>query len=594
MKQFFITVAGVFTGMFLFVAFFLVFVPILIGIIIASAAGGERGPAMASAIVLELDLRRSMTDQPQANPFAFSSAPSLLDFVRAMEAAEHDSRVRGVFIRVGEAGLPPAQAQEVGDAIRGLRRAGKFVVAHSQGFAGTSVLPYLAVSAADEIWLQQTAHFTVSGVSSETTFFGGLIEHFDAQAQVLQIAEYKTGANTYTQSGFTQPHRESLTALLNTIYDQSVERIAVDRGLTPDEVRALLGGAPYSPEDAARAGLIDRVGHVSEAREAVERRADGADFVKLTDYLRGMSNPWNSGPTIALIAGQGDIMTGESWGQDGLLSGGERIGSDTVAQAFEDAAEDDNVRAILFRLDTPGGEVVASEQIWHAMQRARDAGKPVVVSMGATAASGGYYVAAPADAIIAQPGTLTGSIGIYGGKLVIGGALDLIGLNIEPLSIGGDFAGAYTVQRPFTEAQLQAVQTMLQDGYDTFTAHVAEGRDLSAQRVEQIARGRVWTGAEAFELGLVDELGGFREALAAARRLGGIEEGAAITLRAYPPRPSFFEQLRRLFGGGAEAAEAVSVLLRVAALPEIRALIEARAGAGQPAADARADMPAIR
>ncbi len=592
MKQFFVTIAGVFVGLFLFfVVAFVVLPVVLIGVL--SAAQGNVEPPLREEMVLELDLRPGMLDQPAQNPFAFAQAPALLDVVRALEAAERDERVKGVFIRANETGIPAAQAEEIRDALLGLRQAGKFVVAHSQGFDSTSVLPYLAISAADEIWLQQTATFAAAGLSTETTFLGGAIEKYDAQSQILQIAEYKTAANSYNQSGYTEEHRESLTSLLSSVYGEAVREIAADRGLTPEEVEALFETAPYSAEGAARAGLIDRVGHLDEAQESALTRAENADFTPLGEYLHAMDQPWDEGPVIALVQGQGEIVTGESWGEDSLFSGGDIIGSDTLARAFNDAAEDDDVRAILFRIDSPGGSVVASEQIWHAAEMAKAAGKPIVVSMGPLAASGGYYVAAPADAIVAQPGTLTGSIGIYGGKIVLDGTLDLVGLNIEPLSVGGEFSGAYTSQRPFTDSQLAAMQAQLRDGYDTFTGHVAAGRNLTSAQVEQIARGRVWTGAQAVEIGLVDELGGFRTALAAAKREAGIDADENVTLRSYPARPTFFEQVQRLFGNSGEMAETASVLMQIAAMPEVRAMIAARSASGQPAS-ARADIPAVR
>ena len=576
MKQFLLTIAGVFFGMILFSIFLFVLIPVGIAAIVMAA---QEPKPTAEAIVLELDLRQPMLDQPAMTPFAFTQAPALIDFVRAMEAAETDDRVKGAFIRANEAGLEPAQAEEIRDAILSFRAAGKFVVAHSQGFESTSVLPYLAISAADNIWLQQTASFAASGVSSETPFYGGALEKYGAQSQILQIAEYKTAANSYNLAGFTPEHLDSLTSMLTSIFDQSVARIAEDRGLAPDAVRAAFDAAPYSAEGAQAAGLVDSVGHVVEAKEFVEAQAPGATLTPLADYLSEMNNPWDEGPVVALIAGQGEIVTGETWDQAGLFSGGAIIGSDTVAEAFLDAAEDDNVEAIVFRIDSPGGSVVASEQIWHAAKRARDAGKPIVVSMGAVAASGGYYVATPADTIVAQPGTLTGSIGIYGGKIVVDGALDLVGLNVEPVSVGGPFAGAYTSQRPFTDEQLAAMQAQLRDGYARFTGHVAEGRALAPERVEEIARGRVWTGAQAFEIGLVDELGGFRDAIATARRLAGVDEGAPVTLRSYPARPAFFEQLRLLFGSSSSAGEVLSglgALVRIAALPEVRVALEAR------------------
>lgn len=594
MKQFFLTVAGVFFGMVLFFGFFFIVGP-LAAIALFASATQQQDPAMgAGDVILELDLRLPMADQP-SGPFAFAQAPSLIDLVRGLKAAEEDDHVKGMFIRVADAGLTPAQAQELREALWEFRNSGKFIVAHSQGFSSTSVIPYVSVSAADEIWLQQTADFSASGLSSEVTFLGGLIEKYDAESQILQIAEYKTAANTYNQSGFTDAHRESLTSMLGSILDQSVEMIAADRGLTPDEAEALLLAAPYSAEGAARAGLVDRVGHVVEAREAAEARAGTQTFLPMAEYLHNAPKPWSNGPTIAWIGGQGEIVTGETWSQNNLLGGSDIMGSDTVSRAFLDAAEDDNVRAIIFRIDSPGGSIVASEQIRHAVQRAKDAGKPIVVSMGGLAASGGYYVAAPADAIIAQPGTLTGSIGIYGGKIALGGTLDLVGVNLETLSVGGDYAGAFSSGDPFTPQQLAAMQAQLEDGYAAFTGHVAEGRNLPLDRVLEIAKGRVWTGEQAAQLGLVDSLGGVPEAIDKAKELAGIDPEDSVNVRSYPAPLSPFEQIRMMFGVSAESAETLAAIRDIAAMPEVQAALEARraaARAGQ--AEALADLPRVR
>jgi len=581
MKQFLFSALGAFVGVMLFsiVSILLIFGFIGAAIQAAGDDAAARESVAGDALVLSLDLREDMLDQPTGAPFAFAEPPSLIEVVDALARAETDDKVKGLFIRANEFGMPPAQAEEIRQAILSFRAADKFVITHSQGFNSTSVLPYLAVSGSDELWLQDTAGFNVAGLATETPFFGGMLEKIGAQSQIFQIAEYKNAANSYNESGFTEAHREALLSWMNAIHDSSLVKIAQDRDLRPAETRALLADTPYTTEAVLETRLVDRMGHVAEALEAALDRAGDGKLVTLKDYSKARGSAWSSGDVIALVGGQGAIVTGETLDATGPFGGGDYMGSDTIAAAIDDAAEDDAVKAIVLRVDSPGGSIVASDQIWDAVERAQEAGKPVVASMGSLAASGGYYISVGADRIVAHPTTITGSIGIFGGKLVIDETLDYAGINIEPSSVGGSFAGAYTAQQPFSETQESAVRALLRDGYDEFTGRVAEGRSLSAAEVETIARGRVWTGEQALERGLVDQLGGLRAALDEARELAGLDADAAIQVRRFPATPTGFEALQQLFSVSSDAGEAMAAIAAVSELPEVRAAIEARRAA---------------
>lgn len=597
MKQFLITVAGVITGLLIFgVIFFIVIPMIMIAAITSSMQTGahEASADAAERIVLTLDLREPMLDQPSGAPFAFAEAPPLTKVVQTLARAENDAKVKGLYIRANEMGMPPAQAAEIREAIRSFRESDKYVLAHSQGFNSTSVIPYLAVSAADEIWMQDTSQFAASGLSSEAIFLGGAFEKFDAQSQIFQIAEYKNAANTYNESGFTEAHRESLTSMLTSLYNTALAGAAEDREIQPRALRALIEDGPYSAEAAVEAGLADRMGQAIEAENYMLAKAgEDAALIDLADYARTAEKAFNSGPTIAFIGGQGAIVTGETMDYTGPFGGGDYMGSDTVAAAIMEAAEDDDVKAIVFRVDSPGGNVVASDQIWDAVERAQAAGKPVVVSMGSLAASGGYYVSAGADRILALPNTLTGSIGIFGGKIVTDGTLELVGLNVEPLSVGGEFSGAYTSQRLFTPYQAEAMRDSLENGYLEFTSRVAEGRDMELDLVQQIARGRVWTGEQALERGLVDELGGLRDAIEAAKELAGIEADESITLKRYPHELTEWQKFQRLFGASGETAQALIAMKDIVQTPEVQAALRARAAADQNG-QAQAELEPLR
>ncbi|MCH8489221.1 MAG: S49 family peptidase [Oceanicaulis sp.] len=381
----------------------------------------------------------------------------------------------------------------------------------------------------------------------------------------------------YTQTGFTEAHREATLSLLGDLYGTAITGLARDRHQSPDALRTLIEAGPYTAAQAHEAGLVDRLGQVFDAREAARRQVGGtARFVAIEAYARTparQTGGQQNRPVIALVSGQGVIVSGDPASGFG---GEEVIGSDRMASAIDTAARDSSVRAIVLRLDTPGGSATASDQIWDAVMRARQNGKPVIVSMGSVAASGGYYIAAPADMIVANAATLTGSIGMLGGKIVIDGALQRIGLNLEPLAVGGDYALANSSATNWTDSQRESYERLALQVYEDFTTKVAEGRDLPMARVQDVARGRVWTGAQAIELGLVDRLGGLQTAIAGARELAGLEADQPVRLRRFPAQPTPFEAFQQLFGMSAEGVSAIARLDALLSLPEVRAALEAR------------------
>ncbi|WP_394694147.1 signal peptide peptidase SppA [Hyphobacterium sp.] len=576
MKQFFIAVIGTVVGsiLTLFILFFG-----LIGLIMAMGADAEEDTGLpAGRIVLEVDLRESRLDQPSRSPFAFVESTSTVDLVRLLDRAERDNRVAGLFIRANEFGMGPAQAEEINRAIAAFRDSGRSVVVHSQGFVGTSITNYLAISSADEIWLQDTASFATSGLAGEVPFYGDALERFEVDADFIQFLEYKNAPNTYTESGFTPEHLESTLSYFGSIYDVALANSASGRNLDIEAFRSLIESSPHSAEAAAEAGLVDQLGHVAAARQAAMERAGGNVTFADIDAYRMSGVLAEAGPRIALIEGQGAIVTGP--GIASPFGGDPIIGSDSMAEAISNAASTPGVRAILLRVDSPGGSSVASDQIWDAIQRAQDRGIPVVVSMGGAAASGGYYIAAPADHIVSNATTITGSIGVYGGKVSLGDTFGLVGINFEEVAVGGEFATANSANSPWTEEQRAAVEGQLADIYDDFTQRVADGREIDIETVREIARGRVWTGTQALENGLVDEIGGFMEAVAAARRLAGLEEGQTVNLQRFPRERTPFEAFQELFGVSAEGAQSLAQLNALMNSPEVQALIEARQSSG--------------
>ncbi|WP_429911468.1 signal peptide peptidase SppA [Glycocaulis sp.] len=593
MRQFWITFFGSVAGVIVGAVLTMLLIGFMLAALIASAAqqasDGRSARASSGDLVLQLDLRRDRLDQPSRSPFAFAEPLSVVEIITTLQRAQADERVRGVFVRANEYGMSPAQAEEVRSALARFSQSGRFVIAHAQGFEGTGITNYFAVSGAEEIWMQDTSSFSAVGLAGESLFLGGLFDQFGVQAEFLQFHEYKNAANTFTEDGFTEAHLEATSSYLNAILDSALAAAAQDRGMDAASFRQRIISGPHSAEAALQAGLVDQLGHPSTAREAALGRAGtNASIQDIETYARNLAAAPGAtrGPVIALVSGQGTIMTGS--GETGF-GGGSAIGGDAMADAIDAAADADDVRAIIVRVDSGGGSAIASDQIWNAVVRARQAGKPVIVSMASLAASGGYYLAAPADVIIANATTLTGSIGVVFGKLVVDDALDRVGINIEPVSVGGEFATAYSAQTPFSESQLAAIEAMASGIYDDFTGRVAEGRDLPITRVREIARGRVWTGAQALELGLVDRIGGLHEALEAARELAGIDANETVRLRSYPRQPTPFEALQQLFGLSAEGAQSVSRLQALMELPEVRAALEARERAGVRGVQMRSD-----
>ena len=570
MKQFFLTVLGVFAGLVLF----LVVLPI---VLISMAVASASGPTTPSTSVLELDLREGLTDQASSNPFAaFGGAKlSVMQVVDVLAQASDDRSVKALLVRLPEGGMTPASADEIRQAIRRFRASGKPVIAHSQGFqpSGAVISSYMVGASASELWMQNTASFQATGFSADQIFLGRAFDKYGVRADFEQRYEYKNAVNEYTQSDFTPAHREAMTAWMTSIYDTALASAAGDRKMTPQVLRAAIEGGPYTAEQARAARLIDKVGQVEEAEAEIKRRAGrGAEIVSFGDYASAQGERTGSGRNaIAIVGGEGAIMTGRGGG--GGFGGGESIRSDDTAEAIYDAIEDKSVKAIVFRVSSPGGSPEASEQILAAVRAAKAAGKPVVVSMGAYAASGGYWISSEANEIVAQPSTLTGSIGVFGGKFVMADLLGRFGVDMRNLSIGGEYADAFSPTQTFTPEQRAAFAGSMDRIYDDFIARVATGRKLPPARVREIARGRVWTGAQAKALGLVDYLGGVTEAIARAKALANIPEDQSVRLKRFPAAKSPWEALSEAFGVQSEAARALVMLGGVMADPRAQAVM---------------------
>lgn len=571
MRQFLITMLGTIVGLF---AFFVLFIFLIMGIGALASLGAEKD--VGGDQVLYLDLRDVVIDHTGAKPFFGAEPTSVVQIARALDKAKSDSTIKGLFIRANEFGMVPASAEEIRLSLLNFKESGKFVITHSQGFEGTSLTPYMAVSASDEIWLQDTTGFSVAGVRSESEFYGGIFEKYDAKPQFEQFYEYKNAANVYTQTDYTDAHRESTTALITSLYDTMVAHIAQDRKMNVAQIEAVLSQAPHSAESAMAAGMIDKLGQLNSAHSHAKTLAGGED-VKFTSLSSYAPEGYNSGPVIAFIGGQGPVVTGESADNSNPFATSLTMGGDTVTQAFNKAIEDKKVKAIVFRVSTPGGSPAASDQIHDAVARAKEAGKPVVISMGQYAASGGYYVSANANKIVAMPTTITGSIGVLGGKIALEDTFAKVGFNISAIDKGGEYLGAFSGDTPFTEYQREAYRGQLADIYEDFTTRVAEGRAIPIETVLEIAKGRVWTGAQGKDIALVDEFGGILRAIELAKVEAEIDADTKIYLKKFPRPKSTQEQLEELFGASASLGGNLVKASEILELPEVQAALRTRA-----------------
>ncbi len=519
--------------------------------------------------VLVLDLADGLIEQRSDNPLGQISMGSVLilrEAVDSLHAAGRDERVKGLVIRAGWGNPGLAQIQELRDAIVDFRAQGKPVTAFAETFgeAGNGTLHYYLASAAGEIWVQPSGDIDITGFAMEQPFLRQLLEEYGVRVQVGQREEHKGAMATFTETRLPEAQRQNLQRYLDSVLSQIVTAVAEARNLEAGAVRALIDSAPHRGGDALQQGLVDKLGYWDEVSNAVELAAGPeAELVSLRDYARATAEDRDGiaedAPIIALVHGSGPIVLDQ--GENDPVFGRVSMGAVDVADALTLAIDDPEVAAILFRVDSPGGSYVASDTIWREVQRARDLGKPVIVSMGNIAGSGGYFVAAPAHSIVAQPGTLTGSIGVVTGKFSLNGLWQDLGINWDGVQAGRR-AKLWSPNTPFSREEWDWLQATLDTTYADFTDKVSRGRNLSREEVLAVAGGRIWSGEDALAAGLVDELGGYRKALNVAKGAAGIPEDAAVRILAYPEERDPFSALLEDAMGGEIENSAVRAMVR--------------------------------
>ena len=490
--------------------------------------------------------------------------------IARLDKAAQDDRIAGVILEIRSAALARGKLNELSAAILRVRGSGKKVYAHMESAMGAQ---YVLATACDEIVMPEAGMILIPGIHAEMGYYKDMLEKLGIEADMLHVGAAKGAAEPFTRRSMSEPVKKNMTALVDDLFDQMITKIASNRDLKIDEVRALVDKGLLLPEEAREAGLIDRVAYPDAFRDSLSEEYDADKLVYVMNYAKkkidsdfsgpmgmiklfqailgaGAGDGSGKGPKIAIVYAVGPIMSGKS--QNDPFSG-QIMGSDTIVKALHEAADDENVKAIVLRVNSPGGSALASDLIWRATQ-AID--KPIVASMGDVAGSGGYYISMGADRIVAEPGTITGSIGVVGGKFNMSGLYDKIGITTDVISRGKN-SGMFSSTTNFSDSERQVVSAMMHDVYRLFTTKAAEGRKMSLEKLEALAGGQVYTGRDAKRNGLVDQLGTLKDAIQLAKQLAGIDPDEKTILKVLPEPENPFDAI---FGIDSNAEKEVRIL----------------------------------
>ncbi len=538
---------------------FALFLVAIIGIalIIGSMGGGGKSVATNSVLVLNVtgNLPDYAPDDPTAKLFGMGGGQSFTSLLTQLRKAKVDSRVSAVLLDVSFPQIGWGKADELRDAIADFKQSGKPIYAYME--IGMNKEYYIA-SAADKVFLPPSGDLYINGFAANVMFYRGTLDKLGVEPEFIQIGKYKNAPDQYLRKDMSEGHREVMNSIMDNYYNRYAQGIADSRKKTPEDVKALIDNAPFNAVKAKEAGLIDGAMYRDQVDAELKKQLGYKD----EDQLRTVSNSdyreipadslgLNNGSEVAIIYASGAIVGGRS--ADGTFGGEQTTGSDTVVKAVNDAAADDSIKAIIIRVDSPGGSALASDLMWHAIENAKAKKKPVVVSMSDYAASGGYYISCNADKIVAQPNTLTGSIGMFTGKMSFKGLYNWTGISNEYI-LRGKNAGLFRESEKWTPDELKKMKESADTVYyDNFIPKVAKGRNMTVEAVDAIGQGHVWTGTQGKEKGIVDEMGGMEKAIEIAKTLANLPADKDVRRVVFPaPRP-FFETI---FDSGTTEAKA--------------------------------------
>jgi protease IV len=516
----------------------IVVILILVAAVVLFAIALTSSSRISSNTVLVLEVSGDIQEQrPNDWVSALSGTfiPVQHEFVDAIDTAKTDSRITGLVVKIGPLETGWAKLEEIHAHLMAFRQSHKPSICYL-GYDGIGNPEYFLASACDQVWLVPTAPVDISGMMGEAVFLRGTLDKLKIYPDMYHIAEYKTASNQLTEKKFTPAHREEVDSLLHSIYGQYLDQVSAARHIDRAKFENLVKKGPYLSKEALQTKLVDKLAYWDEVQNLFEKKNGNWKTVGLGRYRSEVKNEGRE--ALAVVYATGLIASGDSGNSPG---GGLIMGGDSVAGDLRRAREDSSIKAIILRVDSGGGSAVASEVIRREVQLARQE-KPVVISMSDVAASGGYWISMSANRIVAEPGTITGSIGVVIGKLNLSGFYNLIGLSTDYVATSEN-ATLFWDQQNFTPAQRQSIQKGMQDTYNCFTQGVAEGRKMTVEAVDKIGRGRVWSGEQAKSLGLADELGGLNRAIAVAKQLAGIPAEKSVRIVRLPEEKTFFEQL---------------------------------------------------
>ena len=519
---------------------------VLIGLAVLVAAFRQNEPAIENNSVLALRVAGSLPDYVPPDPLRKifgNTDQSLSDFILQFKKAKVDDRIKVIILDINMSGAGWGKSEEIRDAIADFRSSGKPVYAYME-FATDK--EYYIATACDKIYLAPPGELFINGLAADVLFFRGSLDKLGIYPDMVQVGKYKTAVETFTRKDMSDANREFMNALLDDLFNRYVEAAAKARGKSAEDMRAIIDDAPYSSARSKEMGLIDGVAYRDEIEKELKTKLGYKESEELR-VVRGSaysqvepeSLGLDKGEKIAVIYGTGNIGSGKSENSPG---GEQSIGSDTLSKAIKDAGEDKSIKAIVIRVDSPGGSGLASDIIWHAVEGAKTK-KPVVVSMSDVAASGGYYISTGAHKIVAEPSTITGSIGVFAGKPVLKGFYDWLGISNEYL-LRGKQAGMFRESEKFTpEERTKFEEVVKRTYYEDFVPKVAKGRNKTPEYVDSVAQGRVWTGAQGMERGLVDEFGGLDRAVDVAKDLAKIPKDKGVHRVILPYPRTFLQEL---------------------------------------------------
>ncbi len=530
--------------MILGIFFFVMIVSSIIALSVFIKSRGEV-PTVKEGSVLQLNINESIVENSSRDEIfreILGQKLTVLDVIALLERAAKDGRIKGLFVKISPNNLSYAQVQELRSAVARFRTSGKPTVAFAESFEeyGQGTKNYYLAAAFEQIFVQPSGMVGITGMAAESPFVKGTLEKVGVVPQGATRKEYKNYWNMFTQDKYTDPHRESTQKLLDSIFERVVEDVAKDRKIAPVVVKAMIDRAPLFPKEAIESKLIDGIKYRDELLAFLTEKTGSSEWLPLVKYAELIEESKAPKETVALIIGEGSIHQGKSDFDPAGRSNS--IGSDTVAKAIRDAAKDPEVKAIVLRVDSPGGSVIASEAIWREVLKAKETGKPFIVTMSGVAASGGYYIAMAADKIIAQPSTITGSIGVIYGKFNTEGLWNKLGITFDSVQNGRN-ARFFSGLTSFNEEQNAKIGTILDEIYTTFVTRAAEGRKTTFDKLEPHAKGRVWSGEDALKLGLVDQLGGYYEAVQAVKASLKVTPETEIAFKIFPKEPNVFDMV---------------------------------------------------